>query len=465
MEIIESRLPQDEKQSPPAENKMGTMPVHRLLVTMALPMVLSMLGAALYNIVDSIYVAQINENALTAVSLAFPVQALTFALAGGTSIGLNAYLSKSLGEKKFDEVNKIAGNGFFLAVVFAAMFVIVGVIAVDPFYRAQTEIDEIIQYGNEYLRIICILAIGVFTQMMSERILLSTGRTIFTMTTQGVGVIINIILDPILIFGLFGCPRMETAGAALSTVIGQLCGAGFGIFFNIRFNRDVKLSLHGLKPDSGIIKGIFKVGAPSIAMQAIGAVMTFGMNLILLSFTETAAALFGVYFKLQSFVFLPIFGMNSSLVPIIAYNYGAKHKGRITRTINLGVRYALGVTLIGTVLFLLIPSQFLSLFNASDAMLAIGVPALRIVAIHFPIAAVSITFMSVLQSLGDATRSLYISITRQLLVLLPSAWLLSLTGMLNNVWFSFPISEAISLIMCIIFLKRTFRNKLLELTI
>ena len=310
------------------ENKMGVMPVNKLLLSMSLPIMISMLVQALYNIVDSIFVAKISENALTAVSLAFPIQSLMIATATGTGVGVNAILSKSLGEKNFEKANKTAANGVFLAVLSYLLFVVVGIAATVPFYQSQTGDEEILGYGIQYLTIVCVASIGIFAQIIFERLLQSTGKTIYTMITQGTGAVINIILDPILIFGLFGMPEMGVAGAAAATVIGQVIAGIMGCIINEKVNREIKVEWRGFRPDMEIIGGIYKVGIPSIIMQAIGSLMTYGMNLILISFTSTATAVFGVYFKLQSFIFMPVFGLNNGMVPIIAYNYGAGKRNR-----------------------------------------------------------------------------------------------------------------------------------------
>ncbi|MCR4755771.1 MAG: MATE family efflux transporter [Lachnospiraceae bacterium] len=434
------------------ENKMGVMPVGRLLVTMSVPMMCSMLVQALYNIVDSIFVARIEEDALTAVSMAFPLQSLMFAMGVGMGVGVNAMLSKSLGEKDFDLVNKSATNGIFLSVVNYIIFLIIGLVLVEPFYRGQTTNENIVQYGVTYLTICMTLSFGVFAQIIFERLLQSTGKTIYNMITQGTGAIVNLIFDPILIFGLFGVPKMGIAGAAIATVIGQIVAGALAIFFNLKVNNEITISFKGFKPDVSVIKRIYSVGLPSIIMQSIGSLMVYGMNKILAGFSTTAVAVFGVYFKLQSFVFMPIFGLNNGMVPIVAYNYGAEKKLRMVRTIKLATVFAMGIMIFGLLVFEIFPGPLFTLFSASDHMLSMGKPALRMIAIHFPIAAYCIVIGSVFQSLGNGVYSMINSIMRQIVVLLPAAYLLSLTGNVNNVWWSFPIAEVMSATMTTIFL-------------
>lgn len=438
------------------ENKMGIMPVNKLLLSMSLPMVLSMLVQALYNIVDSVFVAQVSEDALTAVSLAFPVQSFMIAVSTGTGVGINSLLSRSLGEKNFETANKTAGNGILLAFVSALLFAVFGSVFAGIFFHAQTQNEAIAGYGTQYLTICCSCSLGIFLQIVFERLLQSTGKTIYNMITQGVGAIINIILDPILIFGLFGLPRLEVAGAAIATVIGQIVAAGLGIYFNLKKNHEIKLAWKGLRPNGTIIKRIYIVGLPSIIMQSISSVMIFGMNKILLSFEDTAAAVFGVYFKLQSFIFMPLFGLTNGMIPIVAYNYGARHRERMIKTTKLSVVYAVGIMLFGVIMMQCFPAVFLRMFNASERMIALGVPALRIISLSFIFAGYGIICSSVFQALGNGVLSMLVSLIRQMAVLLPAAYLLSLTGDVNNIWFSFPIAEISSVVLCTVFLKHTY---------
>lgn len=436
------------------ENKMGVMPIEKLLINMSLPMMLSMLIQALYNIVDSIFVARISEDALTAVSLAFPLQTLMIAIGGGTGVGVNALLSKSLGEKNYEKANKVASNGVFLAALSYVLFLIIGLTAVTPFYASQTDNVQIMEYGREYMTVVCCFSFGLYTQFIFERLLQSTGKTFYSMITQGTGAIINIILDPIMIFGYFGFPAMGVTGAALATVIGQVVAGVIGIIINQKKNTEVRLQVRGFKPDVRIIGNIYVVGIPSIIMQSIGSIMTYGMNQILMAFTSTAAAVFGVYYKLQSFIFMPIFGLNNGMVPIIAYNYGAGKKERLLKTMKISTIYAVSIMLVGLLIFQIFPEQMFMLFGASENMLAIGVPALRIISIHFLLAGFCIVIGSVFQALGNGVYSMIVSLTRQLVVLLPVAWLLARTGNVNYVWFAFPIAEVASLIVTVLFFIR-----------
>ena len=442
------------------ENKMGVLPVPKLLFQMALPVIISMLVQALYNVVDSMFVARINENALTAVSLVFPVQNLLIAVSAGTGVGINALLSRCLGAREFKRANAAALNGIFLAILSSLVFAVVGVLAADPFFTFQTTDPEIHKFGVQYMVVICALCVGIFMQITFERLLQSTGKTLFIMISQGTGAIINIIFDPILIFGLFGFPKMGVIGAAVATVAGQLCGMLLGLIFNLKFNHELHLSLKGFRPDLSIIKGIYVVGIPSIIMQAIGSVMTFGMNKILMQFTSTAAAVFGVYFKLNSFVFMPIFGLNNAMVPIVAYNYGARQKKRITHTVRLSIITAICFMLAGVACFLFIPGTLLGIFDASENMLSIGIPALRIICISFFFAGPSIILSSVFQALGNGLYSLWVSFARQIVIILPAAYLLAKFSGLGAVWWSIPIAEAISLVLTLLLFRRICRTKL-----
>ncbi|MDR2390895.1 MAG: MATE family efflux transporter [Planctomycetota bacterium] len=442
------------------ENIMGVAPIHRLLLSMSVPMVMSMLVQACYNVVDSIFVASLGENALTAVSLAFPVQMLMIAVAAGTGVGVNSLLSRSLGERNFARVNQTAANGIFLACASSAVFVLFGFLFVGDFLASQTDNAEIVGYGREYLSIVCIGSFGVYNQILFERLLSSTGKTFLSMLAQLSGAITNLILDPIMIFGLFGFPRMETAGAALATVLGQMLAAAIAIRLNLSRNREISFSLLRFRPDSDIIRRIYAVGIPSILMASIGSVMTYGMNLILIPFTTTAAAVFGVYFKLQSLLVMPIFGLNNGMVPIVAYNYGAGARERIVKTIRLSALYAEGVMIGGSLVFQLFPERLLDLFNATGEMLAIGVPALRTIGVHYLFAGFCIVSISTFQALGDGMASLLISFIRQLVVLLPAAWLLSLTGSLDAIWWSFPLAEGATFAVSTFLLRRVYRLKI-----
>lgn len=441
------------------ENKMGVMPVKKLVVSMSLPMMVSMLVQALYNIVDSIFVSQISEAALTAVTLAFPLQNLMIAVASGTGVGINALLSRSLGEKDYRKADQAANTGLFLAFLSFLAFLVIGLTVSGPFISSQTSDPTIREYGVTYIRICCTLSIGVFFQITLERLLQATGRTLYSMYSQITGAVINMIFDPIMIFGLLGFPKMGVAGAAYATVLGQCLASVLGLFLNRKFNSDITLSFREIiHPDRPTIRQIYAVGVPSILMMSIGSIMTYLMNRIVGTFSSTATAVFGVYFKLQSFFFMPVFGLNNGLIPVLAYNLGAKKTDRIREALRFSVKLAFAVMVVGTLCFELIPGPLLKIFNASSQMLAIGSPALRIIAVHFPIAAISIVLGSVFQAFSRSIYSLIISVCRQLVVLIPTAWLLSLTGNLNNVWWCFPISEIVSLTISYIFFRKVMRD-------
>ena len=433
------------------ENIMGTMEINPLLVKLSVPMMISMLVQALYNVVDSVFVSWVSEEALTAVSLAFSLQNMMIAVGVGTGVGVNAMLSKSLGEKNQKRANATAENGIFLSACSFLVFLVIGLTCIKPYFYAQTSDDAIALQGIRYLSVCCIFSLGLFTQTMGEKLQAATGRTQLSMISQLVGAVVNIILDPIFIFGYCGEALSGTTGAAVATVIGQFCGAGMTLYFNTRKNPDIQLDFKGFRPSAKAIGRIYTVGLPSIAMQCVGSLMTFGMNLILMAFSSTAVAVFGVYFKLQSFVFMPIFGLNNGMVPIISYNYGARRPERVKKTIRLAVCYAEGIMVLGFCIFEFFPGQVLGLFSASQAMLTIGIPAMRIICLHFLLAGTSIVLSSVFQALGNGLFSLIVSVCRQLFVLLPAAWLLARTGSVNNVWWAFLIAEIVSVLMSLAF--------------
>lgn len=439
-------------------SRMGTMPVNRLLLTLSIPMMISMLVQALYNVVDSIFVSYINEAALSAVSLAFPVQNLLIAFAVGTAVGVNAYLAKNLGQGNQAEADRAAMNGLLLAVVTAVAFLIFGLVGAGAFIRSQTDDAVIAGYGADYLAICTVFSLGCCLQCMLEKILVATGRSTFAMVTQLIGALTNIVLDPIFIFGLLGVPRMEAAGAAVATVIGQFVGAAAALTLNLLYNRDVHFSLAGLRPNFATIRRIYSVGIPSIAMSAIGSVMTFCMNAILIAYSSTAVAVFGVYFKLQSFVFMPVFGLNNGMVPIVSYNFGAHKPRRILSTVKLASIYAVAIMLIGFLLAQFAPDLLLGIFNASDDMLSLGSVALRIISISFLMAGFNVISSAYFQALGHGVLALWVSVIRQLVVLLPVAWLLSLAGNVNLIWWSFPIAEVASLVLCVIFQRLCYKR-------
>lgn len=445
---------------------MGVMPVNRLLLTMGVPMMISMLVQALYNIVDSMFVSRISEDALSALSLAFPAQNLMIAVAVGAGVGINAALSKSLGEKDFERANRAACNGLFLALLHFFVFFLLGLFFTRLFFSVQVAPNEtgIIGYGTDYLRICTMASFGVFGEITAERLLQSTGRTVQAMLIQLIGAVINLVLDPILIFGLFGFPRLEVAGAAIATVLGQIIAMVVGLYLNFRHNPEIRLSFKGFRPDGDMIRRIYRVGVPTMVMNAIGSVMVFSMNQILIGFTKTATAVFGVYFKLQSFIFMPVFGLNNAIVPIISYNYGARNRDRIIRTIRLGVLYAVLLMVVGFVLFQTIPDKLLLLFDASEEMLAIGTVALRAISFSYLLAGYCIVCGSVFQAFGRGMLSLIVSLVRQLFLLLPLAYLLSLTGRLDLIWYAFPLAELGSLTASTIGLVRLYRQEIRYLT-
>lgn len=442
------------------ENKMGTMPVNKLVWNMSFPMMISMLVQALYNIVDSIFVARLSEDALTAVSLAFPLQTLIIAVGAGTGVGINAILSKSLGEKNFKKANETALNGGFLYLVSYLLFFILGFIVVKPFYVSQLKgsSPQIFDMGVEYLSIVMIFSLGIFGQFFFERLLTSTGKTVFSMISQLSGAITNIILDPILIFGLLGLPKMGVAGAAVATVIGQCVAAIVAFVCNMKFNHEINLSLKGFHLNGSLIGSIYIVGIPSIIMQSIGSIMTYCMNKILIDFSSTATAVFGVYFKLQSFFFMPVFGLNNGITPIIAYSYGAQQKKRMIKTIKISMGIAFGLLLFGFAGFELVPKVLLQMFDASEEMLVIGSRALRIIGFHFLIAWFCIIAGTIFQALGKAVYSMIVSIMRQLVVLIPAAYILAKIGGLDAVWWAFPIAETMSLAVSAFCLRNIYKN-------
>ena len=440
------------------ENKMGTMPENKLLLSMAVPMMISMLVQALYNIVDSIFVSRICEDALTAVSMAFPWQNIIISIAVGFGVGINALLSRALGQKNAERVNQVAVNGLLLAGLSYLLVLVAGLIGIRAYMRTQTDIETIVNYGITYLNICILCSFGVFVEITFERFLQATGRTVYSMITQLTGAITNIILDPILIFGLLGFPKLGIAGAAWATVIGQCVGAVVAVMLNHFKNPEVHLRLRHIRPNGRLMGEITAISIPSIIMSCISSLTCFVMNMILIAYSSTAVAVFGVYFKLQSFVFMPVFGLNNGMVPIIAYNYGAQKPERIHKTIRLGMVYAVAIMLIGLLVFQLIPKELLLMFYASDAMLEIGAPALRIMSLAFVFAGIGIVSGSSCQAFGYSVYSMLISIARQIVVLIPAAYLLSLTGVLRSIWFAFPIAEIFSLILSLFFLRTTLKK-------
>lgn len=442
------------------ENKMGTMPIGKLIANMALPMIASMLVQALYNVVDSIYISRISESAVTALSLAFPVQNMMMAFSMGIATGVNSLLSRSLGAKDQKTANRSAGNGITLLFFAMLLMVLFGFFGTHPYFAMQSSVEETINNGTVYTKIICVLCLGSFAEVLFERLLQSTGQTVYSMITQGVGAIINIILDPIFIFGLLGAPKMGIAGAAIATVIGQWVAGLLALIFNIRRNPDIQLSIKDLPLRKDVVGKIFVVGIPTMIMMAIGSVMNFGMNQILQGFSETATGVFGIYYKLQSFIFMPVFALNGATISIVAYNYGAKNKDRMMKAIKISTVAAICIMTAGLLLFMLIPDVLLGIFNPSDNFLKIGRVALRTICIHFPIAAVCIAVGGVFQALGNGTYSTVISLGRQMFVLLPVAYLLSLTGDVNMVWWAFVIAEFVSLLLTLFFFRKIYKERI-----
>ena len=440
------------------ENKMGVMPIGRLLFTMSGPMMISMLIQALYNVVDSMFVSYISESALTAVSLAYPVQNLMIAVATGTGVGVNALLSRNLGEKNFAVANRTAGNAIFLGLVSSVVFTILGIFGSRAFFAVQVTDPEVIALGRDYLFFIMLFSVGCFGQVLLSRLLQSTGKTFYSMVIQVVGAILNIILDPLFIFGLGPFPALGVKGAAIATVLSQLVGTAMGVYYNLRKNKEITFTRENIKPSAPIISRIYSVGVPSILLQTVASVLIFGLNQILVAFTETATAVYGVFFKLQGFAFLPIIGMNNGMVPIIAYNYGARKPERIIRTIRLAMTTALAIMIVAVIIFQFLPDKLLGIFQASDEMLAIGIPALRTLSWSFLFGGITIVLSSVFQALGRGIQSMLISIFRQLLIVLPLAYLLSKTGDLNLIWWAFPVSDVLALIFAGYLLMRTYRQ-------
>lgn len=444
-------------------DRMGTMPVGKLLLSMAVPMMLSMMVQAFYNVVDSIFVAKLSEDALTAVSLAFPVQNIMIAIAVGIGVGISALISRMLGMGDQEQANKLAMQGYLLSTISVVVFIVIGLFLSEPFATSQVDMsaDNALAIRDgcvEYLSIVCIGSAGLFYQCLEEKLFSATGKSMYTMILQMSGAIINIILDPIMIFGLFGCPAFGIAGAAYATIIGQIVGALLGLILCIKKNTDLHLDVKLMKPDFGKMAAVLKISIPSILMSAIGSLLTYVLNIILITFSSTAVAAYGSYFKLQSFIFMPIFGLNNGMVPVIAYNYGAGNRERIHQTVKISMISAVCIMLFGLAVFNFFPEQLLMLFSASEDMLAIGVPALKTISLSFSFAGICIISGSVCQAFGYAFYSLGTSIARQIVVLLPCIYLLSLTGSVDNIWYAWPIAEIMSLAVSLFFLRRVFHK-------
>ena len=442
------------------ENKMGVMSEGKLLANMAIPVIISMLVQALYNVVDSIYVSQISESAVTALSLAFPVQNLQIGFAVGIGVGVNALLSKSLGERNQEAVNRTAGNGMVMMLIISVAFMLFGIFGTRPFYEMQSDVAETVENGVIYTTICCLFTVGIFMQILGERLLQSTGRTVLSMIGQATGAVVNIVLDPLFIHGGLGIPAMGIAGAAIATVVGQWAGAILTWIFNMKLNSEVHIARRYLKLDKLICRGILTVGIPAVIMNSIGSVMTFGMNQILQGFNETATSVFGIYFKLQSFFFMPLFGINNATISIIAFNYGARRPDRITGTLKRSAISAMTIMLLGLLAFQLLPDLLLGIFEPSDEFLRIGRQALRTISFHFPLAAIGISLGACFQALGNGIYSTIVSLCRQLIALLPAAYLLSLSGEVTHVWWSFPIAEVVSAAVTLFLFWRIYKQKI-----
>ena len=446
------------------ENKMGVMPIGKLLLNMAIPMVIAMLVQALYNIVDSIYVSRISDSAVTALGLAFPSQNFQIGFATGIGVGVNALLSKSLGGQDQETANRAAGNGLFLALVVTVLFMLFGIFGARPYFAMQSDVAATVDGGTIYTAICCVGALGIFVEVLGERLLQSSGRTVYTLITQGTGAVVNIVLDPVFIFGVdwLGIPAMGIAGAAIATVIGQWIAAILAIIFNLKCNPEVQFSLEAVKPKWKTVRTILAVGVPSIIMVGIGSIMNFSMNQILqgLDKTETATGVFAIYYKLQSFFFMPLFGLNNATISIVAFNYGAGNPQRIMGTLRRAVISALCVMVTGLLAFQLVPELLLGIFNPSDEFLRIGKSALGIISFSFPTAAISIALGASFQALGTGVYSTITSTCRQMLVLLPAAYLLSLSGDVTMVWWAYPIAEVVGLTLTLVLFSRNYRRKI-----
>lgn len=446
----------------PKKNKMGVMSEGRLLITMSLPMMFSMLLQALYNIVDSAFVARISDNALTAVSLAFPVQLIMISVATGTGVGVNALLSRRLGQHRQEDADAVAMNGIFVSVCSWLLFAALGLLFARRFLSAFTDVAEVIDMGTHYVTVCTVASCGIFLLFVAERLMQATGNTVYHMVTQMIGAILNVILDPILIFGFFGCPALGTTGAALATVISQITAMLIGFYINVRLNHDVHLRLRGFRPSPSVIGEIYRIGLPAMFTQSLLSILSIGMNRLLMPFSQTAVSFYGVYYKLQNFLYMPIYGLNNALIPIIGYNFGAKERRRIERVVRYALLLAVAIMAAGTLLFELAPAPLLSLFRASDTMLAIGVPAIRTISLSFCFAAVSLVLCGCLQGLGSSTQSLVVALLRQLVIVLPVAVYLTRFG-LRAVWYAFPMAEIVAFFAAILLYRHTFHCKMREI--
>lgn len=445
------------------ENKMGTMEVRRLILTMSLPIMISMLVQALYNIVDSMFVARVSEAALAAVSLCYPIQMIMVAVACGTGVGINALLSRYLGEKKQEKASQVAMHGLFCAICNWLVFAVIGLFFSEAFLRLFSDDVQIIMMGISYMQICTICSFGVFVQITYERIMQSTGNTIYNMVIQGVGALINIILDPIFIFGLGPVPALGTAGAAIATVIGQIVAMFLGIIITQKKVREIQLSVRGFHLDGMLMKAMYRIAIPAILMQSIMSFMTVMMNMILAPFSEMAVSVFSIYYKLQQFVFMAVLGMNNALIPILSYNYGAHQMERIREGIRFALWMSCVIMAIGTVVFQLFPTQLLYLFDAKETLLSIGIPALRTISVSFVFAGISMVLCSVFQALGSPNHSLLVTLLRQMVILLPLAYGFSSAFGLDMCWWSFPITEVLCALLSLYLLRSVQKRVFLQL--
>lgn len=443
--------------------RMGQQPLGRLLITMALPLMASNLIQALYNIVDSMFVARLSQTALNAVSLAFPIQNLIIAVAVGTGVGMSTRMSHQLGSGDRKGAARTGQHGIILAILSWLLFILFGLLFSRSFIALYTDDPATIQMGSEYLEVVTTLSIGVFIQIIMERLLLATGRTTLTMWTQLLGAVLNIIFDPLFIFGIGPFPELGVRGAAVATVLGQISGAILGIILNRTKNREVSLDFRGFRMQPGVIKQIYMTGLPQAIIMSITSVLVGGMNAILSPLNALAVNVMGVYFKVQSFVFMPVFGITNAMVPIIAYNYGAQKRKRILGVMRLAVRLIVAIMILGTLGINLFPEQILNLFSATPEMYQIGIPALRIISAGFPLAGIAITVSASFAPLAKPMYAMFSSFTRQLIVLLPSAYLLSRLFGLEATWYAFIISEIVSLLLVLFLFRSLYKNRILTI--
>lgn len=446
-------------------NKMGTEPVLKLIITMSLPAMFSMLVQGMYNIVDSMFVARVGNDAFTAISLALPIQMLMIAFSVGTGIGLNSLISRRLGAGKQEDADNAATHGIFLGLVTGLTFAIIGLIAIKPFFGMFTSDEAIYTMGCQYGFVVTFFSMGSFLEVYTEKIIQSTGNMLYPMVMQLIGAITNLILDPIMIFGLFGFPKLGVRGAAIATVTGQIIAMIFGLYILFNRNHGVNIHFKNFRPKLDIIKEIYKVGFPSIVMQSISSFLITALNGILINFSASAVNVLGIYYKVQSFIFMPLFGLCQGLMPIMGYNFGARNKKRLLDALKYGLTIAIAIMSLGTAVFMIFPSQLLAIFNANEEVLALGIPALRIVSLCFIGASVGIILSNTYQSVGNGLYSLIVSILRQAVIILPFAFIMSKFWGVTAVWMSFPVSEYIATSVSIVLMVRVYRTKIKDLDV